>query len=400
MSSARQGRRSRAPAQGRPPRRQRRPPRPQAVDPSLRRSAVSVLTPGVGSTNARPFGHSRLRKKYWAINPRRRTVNPGFWDAFHPAHLPLPRPVAPYTVMRTTKLVTSYSRFNQFQPFRMSISGAAGNIDPCWSSCVHIGSNRANFSVGDSNNAIINFAPRPFAEGEGPIQGGGTCTPSAFSVQLVNSNSLNGADGVMLAAVAPTQMNLGGDNRSWISMEEYATSYYKPRLLAGAKLALRGVQMDSYPLSMTQVSEFTSMADGYNGLNPPISGPTGEVTWRGPSAEIGKPEDTLTAVGWAPIVAINTNVPEGLYAKDLALATDNEKYKLTFMITTEWRVRFDLGNPAVGGHTSHPLATDECWKRHIDYAISKGHGVLDIVERVAAMGEKIAPVVHAASALM
>jgi hypothetical protein len=366
----------------------------------MRHSAETVLAPGVGNTNAKPFGSSKLRRKYWAINPRRRAINPGFFDAFHPAHLPLPRPVAPYMVMRTTALVESYSRFNQFMPFRMSISGAVGNIDPCWSACVHIGSNRATFSVGDTGNAIINFAPRPFAEGEGPIQGGGTCTPSAFSVQLVNSNALQGADGVMLAAVSPTQMNLGGDLRSWKQLEKYAISYYKPRLLAGAKLALRGVQMDSYPLSMTQVSEFTSMADGYNGLNPPASGPTSEVTWRGPTAEIGTPEETLTAVGWAPIVAINTNIPEDLYSKDLAAGENKEKYKLTFLVTTEWRVRFDLGNPAVAGQVDHPLASDECWKRHIDYAISKGHGVLDIVERAATMGEKIAPLAHAAAAAL
>lgn len=390
-----QGRRQRG-SNGRPRRRQRRPTRPAAD--AMRANAVSVLAPGVGNTNARPFGNSRMRRKYWAVNPRRRTINPGFFDAFHPAHLPLPRPVAPYTVVRTTKLVTSYSRFNQFQPFRLSITTLAGNIDPCWSSCVHVGSNRPNFSVGSDNNTIINFAPRPLANNEGPLQGGGTCTPSAFSVQLVNSNSLQGADGVMLAAVSPTQMNLGGDLRTWLDLEEYAISYYKPRLLAGAKLALRGVQMDSYPLSMNQVSEFTSMADGFLGPIPPTSGPTGEVTWRGPTADAGKPEDTLTAVGWAPIVCINTNVPETVYAKDLALAADNEKYKLTFLVTTEWRVRFDLGNPAVAGHVSHPLASDECWKRHIDYAISKGHGVLDIVERAANMGEKIAPVVHAAAA--
>lgn len=354
---------------------------------AMRSSAVSVLAPGVGSTNGRPFGSSRSRSTYWKVNPRRK-VNPNFWDAFHPSHLPLPRPVAPYTVTRTTKLVTSYSRFNQFMPFRMSISGAVGNIDPCWSSCVHIGSNRANFSVGANNNAICNFASRPFADGEGPLQGGGTCVPSAFSVQLINPNPLQLANGVMLAAVAPTQMNLGGETRTWSNLEDYAISFYKPRLLAGGKLALRGVQMDSYPLSMTQVSEFTSMADGYSGNTPPVSGPTGEFTWQGPTTEVGTPQGTMTAAGWAPIVVINENVPADQYSKDLAIDENKDNYKLTFLVTTEWRTRFDLGNPAVGGHHNHPMASDECWKRHIDYAISKGHGVLDIVERVADMRDR------------
>jgi len=131
--------------------------------------------------------------------------------------------------------------------------------------------------------------------------------------------------------------------------------------MTAGKLTLRGVQGDSYPLNMAKVSEFTPMdvrSDGtvtYNGSNSYYSG------------------------GWAPIVIINNGYN---------LATT--PLTLQFLITIEWRVRFDIGNPAVASHSYHGVASDSDWGKMIEAAASKAHGMLDIVERVANVGSSLA----------
>jgi hypothetical protein len=104
---------------------------------------------------------------------------------------------------------------------------------------------------------------------------------------------------------------------------------------------------------MTPVSEFTELlprADGDVVMSEQIEEPT----------------------GWAPMLVSNP-----------------QRVNLEYLVTTEWRVRFDLLNPASAGHTHHPIHGDGEWDRLMKQANSLGHGVQDIAETVANVGQAV-----------
>ena len=136
--------------------------------------------------------------------------------------------------------------------------------------------------------------------------------------------------------------------------------------MSAGKLALRGVQMDSYPLNMSALADFRPVANTADAA----------VTWDA--------TNLIHPLGFAPIVVINQ------------ASTETPPLKLNFLVTVEWRVRFDIGNPAVASHTHHGVSSDQHWDDLIRQAVQKGAGVADIVERVANAGGAIAEAAEAA----
>jgi len=126
--------------------------------------------------------------------------------------------------------------------------------------------------------------------------------------------------------------------------------FQNPRLLAASKLALRGVQISSYPLNMSEVSKFTALSKN------------GDITFT-------YDETVAEPTGWAPIVIYN---PDGA--------------NLELLITVEYRVRFDLDHPASASHTYHPVASDSTWDKMTRSAAALGNGVMDIADVVANTG--------------
>jgi hypothetical protein len=59
---------------------------------------------------------------------------------------------------------------------------------------------------------------------------------------------------------------------------------------------------------------------------------------------------------------------------------------LQMLICVEWRVRFDVGNPAIASHSHHGVSSDVGWDQQIRRATDALPGVIDIVERVANTG--------------
>jgi hypothetical protein len=138
--------------------------------------------------------------------------------------------------------------------------------------------------------------------------------------------------------------------------------------MSGGKLALRGVQMDSHPLSMSDVSEFTGLTSITDATN---QGGTGAVAWNDDPYKVDPS-------GWAPMVIYNpTNEP------------------LALLVAIEWRVRFDISNPAVSSHAHHGVSSDASWEKHIAAATRQLPGVLDIVEKVANTGMAVAQILRA-----
>jgi hypothetical protein len=311
--------------------------------------AERVLAQGTGRAVARPFGAK-------TSVPRLLSLHPKVWDAFATAHAALPRSVGPYTVVRTSFLTQTTSRCGFIGTFKRRAFDSAGKaLTGGWSNCVMV-TEESNTPIGSTNATGFHFAPFPGgADNASRNQTTFTCCPAAISVQIMGPQALSEAAGQMAAAVVPARLDLTDDIRTWEEIQTDVTSYFRPRLLSAGKLTLRGVQMDSHPLSMADVSSFEPLIH-----ETPNPGSVVAQPWV---------TDRPYPCGWAPMAFVNpTGAP------------------LQMLIAVEWRVRFDVGNPAVASHQHHGVSSDSSWDQHIRRATEALPGVIDIVERVANTG--------------
>lgn len=153
------------------------------------------------------------------------------------------------------------------------------------------------------------------------------------------------------------QLAMGGSpaTLTWGDLAGQFLSFYSPRLLTGGKLSLRGVKCNSYPLDMSEYSNFQ-----------PIR------------------QDVVTPFTW------NSAIAPGALAPIVFMQNNQTPQTLEFLITVEWRVRFDPGNPATASHIYHPTLTDRAWDDIIKATSSAGHGVEELAEVVADGGALIA----------
>lgn len=322
-------------------------------------SGDRVLAQGTGRTAEMPFGCSPI--------PRGPALHPKSWDAFATAHAPLPRSVGPYTVVRTSFLTQTHARCGIIGTFKRhpltagvpggTVPGSSAILTGGWSNCV-MATEEAPTAIGTTAATGFHFAPFPGgtnAHARATSAETFTCCPAAISVQIMGPLSLSDAHGQIAAAVVPARLDLTGDPRTWDEIQTDITSYFRPRLLSAGKITLRGVQMDSHPLSMSDVSSFEPLL--YDTPNPNTTSP---LAWGS-----GLPYPC----GWAPMAFVN---PTGA--------------ELQLLISVEWRVRFDVGNPAVASHRHHGVSTDASWDNQIRRASEALPGVIDIVERVANTG--------------
>jgi len=334
-------------------------PKPQRNEPrrakrganGMRARATRALAQGVGRVPRNAFGSKRAG------------TSVSCWDATHPDHLPLPRPVAPYTVVRTTGFIESSSKYIQFGTFGMEKSGLGSTAGFKWTNVVAMSDVVSGGLISGHSNTYVHTVPFPGEDRAGSTL---SAVPSALTVQLMNPGALQTTAGIMAGAVSNTQLNLCGSLQTYDQISEEFLSFQRPRLMSAAKLSLRGVTANSIPLNMNKVSEFAPVEQLANST----------CTWNG-RPDPGYERDNLTPTGWAPIVFLNYGVTEGEQVVRPALR---------FLVTVEWRVRFDINNPAVSSHRAHGLATDADWASKINYCLQKGHQICDIVETVANYG--------------
>jgi len=180
--------------------------------------------------------------------------------------------------------------------------------------------------------------------------------PAAMTVQVMNPASLQSADGVFAMARVNQQLSLGGSpaGLTYREMAARVISFYSPRMLTGGKLAIRGVKCSAYPLDMNEYATFA-----------PVNPLSGDFTWD---------STAIRPAALSPIVFCQENVAPK---------------QLEFMITIEWRVRFDPGNPATASHTFHESLSDEAWNGLIKSVSNAGSGVEELSEDVATLGGAI-----------
>lgn len=265
--------------------------------------------------------------------------------------------MGPYTVIRTTGLIAASDTFIEFCPEMYTPHGGGSLIEGnlSWSTVIARGAVSDGLAINATNNCRY-YGMAPF-DGFGDAV---TLVPAAVSVQVMNPEALQTTSGIVYAGRSTSQYKLAGDTRTWADLAEQFISFQRPRLCAAAKLAMRGVQIDAVPLNMNELSNFCTL----RGQNVPGGAP---ITWNGTGDSFvssGQPS------GFSPIVVYN---PNGI--------------TLQYLVSIEWRVRFDPANVAAGTHTMHPASSTNLWERVVSSVSALGNGVVDIADKVAIAGQ-------------
>lgn len=310
-------------------------------------SALKGIKQGVGATVTVPFGTRKTKRKRGRGGGKQ--MSHLHFNAFHPAHVSLPRPVGPYSVVRTTQVVSTTGKFMVFGPSQVAFN--PNPVGRTWTNgCGYIINN-----VNDPINAPDNVTGLKFESMSQSSWRGCQITPAAFSVQMMCGKPLQTAEGIIYIGRYRTMLDLSNNPETGTALQNQFVSYNMPRLCSAAKLAFRGVHTDLVPFNMAAISNFTVMSDFT----------AGEQT-------IGGVNIHPVFEGFAPMCVAN---PNGL--------------DLTFLVCCEWRVRFDPSNPAQGTHQRHAVSTDSYWEKAQAVMETMGHGVRDIADVVAETGTAV-----------
>lgn len=318
-----------------------------------RGGSLRGIAQGTGRYPRRQLGALPARRRRRAPARRKRQgglVTSGravqYFDAFMPQHLPLPRGIGPYSVVRTTQNITLSSSIVYFGTVTTNIS------DPRWSNTFAFYPSASGVLVGMSSTTGARSENFSILEADGYSRC--TMVPSAFSIQIMNPEALQTTTGVVTVGRYHTMPSLMGNPGLWADVIQLALNNNAPRVMSAGKLALRGVQVDAVPYNMTSLSDFREL----------ITSADGDFTW-----DRGSTQGKRHFDGFAPIFVYN---PSGV--------------SLTYLVTCEWRCRFAPENPAQSGHRMHPISSDSFWHDCVSTLTSLGHGVRDIADTVAAMG--------------
>lgn len=319
---------------------------------------LTGIKQGAGGTVGRSFGSrpmKRQRKGRKNGNGCSRRGNVDVWDAFHPAHLPLPRAVAPYTVIRTTAVwnpaTEERRRFNLFGPIMRAGSGQDGGR---WSSAFCMGSNKEMTDLMSATDGWHRYCFSPMHTASWQAA---SVTPAAFSIQVLNPSALQGTNGMLYIGRCKNKVNVseGPISDDFRTLADSLISFSNPRMCSAAKLALRGVQVDAVPNNMSELAKFTTLEQSSDE----------DVTMAS--------SNTYHGEGFNPIFIDNPSAVE-----------------IQVLVCCEWRVRFDPSNPAYAANVAHKPSTDTDWWHTMEKALVRGHGVVDLLDRVAAYGQPIA----------
>lgn len=294
------------------------------------RPNLLAIQQGVGHMPATPFGG----RGSW--NDRR------VFTAYMPQHLPLPRPVGGYLVVRDTLRYRSTSGTVLVGTFRTF----ADSGRPVWANTV-IAHNIGGGLVPINGSGTVNFQGLSLF-GPGGL-GNAVVVPSAISVQILNKEAVQTSEGIVTASRSKQVLDLAGDSQTWASLFDNLQITTGPRLMSAAKLAFRGVTVDAIPMNLSALSDF----------RPTTVIPNGQNTWERATNEID-------LEGFAPIWIYNS-----------------DNIELEYVVTVEYRVRFPPNNVASAAHVVYPAASDATWTKHIARMEAEGHGVRDIVDAMS-----------------
>lgn len=263
-------------------------------------------------------------------------------DARVPRTIGLPRAVGPYSVIRVSRLIQTSAPVIIFGCHQ---SGSSSTDR--WSNFCAVGAFDPTLAINATNNAFYYASP---IEKLGDVA---EVCPASMTVQVMNPTPIQSASGVFAMARVNQQLNFASSTETWNDFIAQFLSYYSPRLMSGGKLSIRGVVCHSYPLDMNDYSDFRRLLSQTEGHRTIV--------------------ENLAPAALAPIVFINSQ-------------TAPEPPTMSFLVTQEWRVRFDPGNPATASHMFHDVTPDSDWNVCIKTMESMGHGVHELAEDAADLG--------------
>lgn len=276
------------------------------------------------------------------------------FNAFSRDHTPLPRAIGDYSVVRTTALINTAHTTILFGPMlEMSTATVDG---PKWRAILAMSGVAGGTAISGASNAY-NWAAPPLNKA---AWNECTLVPSALSVQVMNPEALQTTTGICYIGRCKSIPVLGGSSVTWDALAGELINYGSPTLTSAGKLAMSGVQVDAVPMDMSTLSAFKQR----------VTHSDGAITWG---------DQVEQFAGFAPIFVHN---PNGV--------------ALQYLVSCEWRVRFDPSEPAYATHRHHAPASLGFWDRALAYATDIGSGVLDITAARA----KTEAVAYARQALM
>jgi hypothetical protein len=308
---------------------------------------------GVGAITTRPFPKPAARKR------KPKAGGNGYRHAFNalsPSHLPLPRAVGGYTTIRTTDIINTASEAMLFGCFK---GPGLEFTETTWSTSIAVRPRVGTLAIGDTvapGNAYF-FSSTALAA---TSLNGARMVPAAITLQVMNGDALQTTNGIAYVGRSKTVLDLMGDARSWETVMKQLVNYSSPRLCSAGKLALRGVQVNAVPNNLSVLSDFV----------PRRIKESGPFAWSESEGGVPPPlRADQDFEGFAPIFVYN---PDNIALK--------------YLVTIEWRVRFDPFNPAYAGHSVHMPASEATWAQAVCNEENKGSGVTDIMEDIAEIG--------------
>ena len=144
--------------------------------------------------------------------PKNKRVNHApYLDALSPIHLSLPRPIAPYTVIRTTSVFSTNSAMTLWGPCMLPSLNYTGNTGKgaAWSSIIGAGTRDTGAPMNgvDATEAYQDLSLRTIGYGTRLV-------PSAFTVQIMNPNALTTTSGILYAGKLRTCQQFCGAHRT------------------------------------------------------------------------------------------------------------------------------------------------------------------------------------------
>lgn len=330
------------------------------------RSVARYPVNGVAAVTSSPWGGSLTSS---AVRSAMQAM-----DATIPKHLALPVNVGPYTVIRTTTIVNStdtVQMYGFFRGERMTVTSSDTPIVTTslrdmegWAPYIGVTGN-----AGQTPSLNSKFKACSQLNSLGPAA---TLAPAAMTVQVMSGRGLAGdtpASGILYMGNANTQFRLEGSTTTWNDIGQDFVSYQKPRLVAGSRLALRGVKMVSKPYNIQELYDMDRLVDPVS--NTADAAADVDVPWTSSetSATNTAENGRWKMKGFAPSIIYNPNNAD-----------------ITCLVTAEWRVRFDYQHPASSTHRHHPAAPTGVWDRVQQGLHAAGPNVQDIVESVATTG--------------
>lgn len=219
----------------------------------MRSNRDKVLGQGTAAYPTKPFGAKGNKRKRGRRNDAGiiRFMRNGF-NARLPRHLGLPRAVGPYTVIRTTRTLSTNAAAIMFGTFQKDVGGIQQ-----WRAWCGIEDVDRTLPVNNLNNTKRRFMLITSQGGDGAGTGSAfTCVPCALTVQAINTEPLQTTTGVLSATAVNQSLDLSGRASDWDAVFAFVMQYFPPRLISAGKLALRGVEVSSYPLNMSEFSNF------------------------------------------------------------------------------------------------------------------------------------------------